>query len=449
MSPIRPLAITAALLIGASLGGCSTLDKLNPFDNNKANKVVASQGQRIPLVAFNQKVEVAEALKGQEILVPPMQLVDSWPQPGGPEQGWIDNVAAAQNFQVAWRADIGRGTSDRFHITGTPVVADGKVFALDAEATVAAVNADTGQVVWRTDVAVKTRRDKEAFGGGVAYANGKLYVSSGYRFVAALDAASGRVLWRTATEAPMHDAPAVGGGKVFAIDVNDQMVSFDAETGRADWTYQALSEPARLIKASAPVVAGDAVIGAFASGELVALRTSNGNVLWSQTLSRSSRTNALSEIRDIAGRPVVRQGEVFAGSHSGLFAAVDQITGQPKWSIPTTTISTPWPAGDAVYIVSKSGEVIAASRASGQVYWIRDLNAGIEKRKKRGIFYGPVLASNRLIVTSNKGVAIALNPKNGAVLSQIDIGGGGLVAPVAAHGLVYLINTDGDLVAIR
>jgi hypothetical protein len=227
MSPIRPLAITAALVIGAGLGGCSTLEKINPFDSSKGNKVVASQGQRIPLVAFNQKVEVAEALKGQQIVLPALELNDSWPQPGGPQQGWVDNVAAAQNFQVAWRTDIGRGTSDRFHITGTPVVADGKVFALDAEATVAAVNADTGQVIWRTDVAVKTRRDKEAFGGGVAYANGKLYVSSGYRFVAALDAASGRVLWRTATDAPIHDAPAVGGGKVFAIDVNDQMVSPD------------------------------------------------------------------------------------------------------------------------------------------------------------------------------------------------------------------------------
>jgi outer membrane protein assembly factor BamB len=448
MSPIRPLAITAALLLGASLGGCSTIEKLNPFDS-KANKVVATQGQRIPLVAFNQKVEVAEALKGQPITVPAMELVDAWPQPGGPVQGWIDNIAAAQNFQVAWRTDIGQGTSDRFHITATPVVADGKVFAMDGDATVAALNADTGQVIWRTGVAVKTRRDKEAFGGGVAYDNGKVYVASGYRFVAALDAATGRVLWRTATDAPIHDAPAVGGGRVFAIDVNDQMNSFDAETGRADWTYQALTEPARLIKASAPVVVGDTVIGAFASGELVSLRTSNGNVLWTQTLSRSNRTNALSEIRDIAGRPVVRQGEVFAGSHSGLFMAVDQVTGQPKWSIPTTTISTPWPAGDTVYIVAKAGEVIAASRASGQVYWIRDLNAGITKRKKRSIFYGPVLAANRLIVTSNSGVAIALNPRTGAELSRIDIGGGGLVAPVAANGLVYLINADGDLVAIR
>ena len=93
--------------------------------------------------------------------------------------------------------------------------------------------------------------------------------------------------------------------------------------------------------------------------------------------------------------------------------------------------------------------MIAASRASGQVYWIRDLNAGITKRKKRSLYYGPVLASNRLIVTSSKGAAIALDPKTGATLSQINLGGPGLVAPVVANGLVYVVTADGDLVAIR
>jgi outer membrane protein assembly factor BamB len=448
MSLIRPLAVMAVLLAGASLGGCSTLDKVNPFDKKK-NKVIASQGVRVPLVAFNTKVEVAEALKGQAIVLPAMQLIDSWPQPGGPTQGWVDNVAAAQNFQVVWRRDIGQGANKEFHITATPVVADNKVFVMDGEASVSALDANSGAVIWRTDTAVHTRRDKQAFGGGVTYANGKVYVSSGYRFIAALDGASGRLLWRTPTDAPIHDAPSVGGGHAIAIDVNDQMVSVDAETGAPDWTYQALTEPARLIKASSPVISGDAIIGAFASGELISLRASNGNPLWSQVLSRSNRTNALSEIRDIAGRPVVRQGEVFAGSHSGVFMAVDLQTGQPKWAIPVTTLSTPWPAGDVVYVVSKAGEVIAAARASGQVYWIRDLNLGIKKRKNRSLYYGPILASNRLIVTSDNGAALALDPKTGATLSQINLGGPALVAPVAANGLVYVVTADGDLVAIR
>jgi len=50
----------------------------------------------------------------------------------------------------------------------------------------------------------------------------------------------------------------------------------------------------------------------FASGELVAQRAPNGNDLWTQALSQSNRNNALSEIRDIAGRPVIYRGDVLA-----------------------------------------------------------------------------------------------------------------------------------------
>ena len=59
-------------------------------------------------------------------------------------------------------------------------------------ATVTAFDAQSGSQVWRTNVRPDTRRDKEAFGGGLAVAEGKLYVTSGYRFAAQLDAASMR-----------------------------------------------------------------------------------------------------------------------------------------------------------------------------------------------------------------------------------------------------------------
>lgn len=444
----RSGAAVAALLLAVGLSGCATIGKVNPLHKAK-NKVVASQGERVPLVSFNQKVAVSTTLKGQAFNLPAAQAVASWPQPGGPAGGWVDNIAAGANFQVAWRRSLGEGSNRKYHVTTTPVIADGRVFAMDAEATVSAIDANSGQPIWRTEVAEHTKRDKEAFGGGVAYSGGKVYVASGYRFVACLDGATGRILWRTHVDAPIHDAPAVGGGRVFAIDVNDQMLSFTADTGALDWTYQALTEPARLIKASAPVVSGDTVIGAFASGELIGLRTSNGNQLWAQVLSRANRTNALSEIRDIGGRPVVREGEVYAGSHSGVFMSVDLHTGQSRWSLPTASITTPWPAGDVVFVISQAGEVMAASRADGQIYWLVDLNAGIKKRKKRSIYYGPILASGRLILVSSKGEAVAMDPHTGAVQSRLNLGGPSTVAPVAANGTVYVVTSEGQLVAIR
>jgi outer membrane protein assembly factor BamB len=321
---------------------------------------------------------------------------------------------------------------------------------MDAEAGVFAFDAQSGRKVWSVDLAPRSKRDKEAFGGGLAYLEGKLYVTSGYRFVAALDASDGKQIWRQGVDAPIHGAPIIADGKVMAINIDDELETFNAGTGTPDWTFQGLTEPARILKASSPAVAGDTVIAAFASGELVALRAANGNESWTQVLSRASRTNALSEIRDIAGRPVVYRGDVYAGSHSGVFMSVDLRTGQPKWTLPIASISTPWPAGDVVYILSKAGEVVCASRESGQVYWITELNKGIKKRKKRALYTGPVLASGRLIVVSNHGEAKALDPKTGALQSTLKLSKEGAeIAPMAMNGMLYVVTDDAKLVAIR
>jgi outer membrane protein assembly factor BamB len=305
------------------------------------------------------------------------------------------------------------------------------------------------------------RRDREGFGGGLAYAGGKLYMTSGFRLAAQIDANTGRVGWRTRTEQPIHGAPTVFGGRVMAVALDNTLLTFDAATGAPGWTYQALSESARILASSTPAVAGDTVVAAFGSGELVALRTANGNDLWNAALSRASRTSALSEIRDIAGRPVIYQGDVFAVSHSGVFAATDLRTGQARWSLPVVGITTPLPAGDVVYVVGTDGRLICVSRDSGQIYWLRDLNAGFVPRKKGGLWgigahteakplwTNPILANGRLILGSSVGQLVAVNAKTGEVQRKVEIGAPVLIGPIAAGEMIYLVTDNGQLVALR
>lgn len=460
------VAVLAASAI--ALAGCSTIGavgdaagRLNPFRKDEP-KEVATDGRRISIIAFDQRVEAAEGLKGVDFYLPAATPLANWPQPGGDPDRTIDHVEAAPAFEIAWRKGFGKGSNRHFHVTAPPILVDGRIYVMDAESDVAAVDARTGEVIWRKSIHSRTKRDKRGFGGGVAFSGGKLYVASGFRFVAQLDPATGEVGWRRDTSSPIHGAPIVTHGRVFVVSTDNEMLTFDAASGTPGWTYQALVEPARILASSSPAAAGDTVIGAFASGEVVALRASNGNDLWNNTLARASRTSALSEIRDVAGKPVIYEGDVYAASHSGVFAATDLRSGQPRWSLPVASISSPWAAGDVVYIVSQAGEVICASRSSGQVYWIKDLNEGqvakkgtffgIGKKEVKGgrtLWFGPVLASDRLVLASSDGRAVALNPKTGELIKTVTVGAPVLIAPIAAGGMVYLVTDEGQLVAIR
>ncbi|MDB5430956.1 MAG: dehydrogenase [Caulobacter sp.] len=449
---------SSAIILAAALAlaGCSTISnvgstvgKLNPFASKKPQEASdASESQRISIVAFDQKVEANENLKGQDFFLPAAAAQADWPVPGGNAEQSVENVDAAPAFQVAWRRGFGKGSGRSLHVTSPPVMADGRIYVMDAEATVVAIDARSGGVLWKTNLKPKSKRDKMGFGGGVAYADGKLYVASGFRFVAQLDAATGKLGWKTATESPIHGAPNVSGGRVFVISTDNELLVYDITSGNSIWDYQALIEPARILGASSPAVSGDAVVGAFASGELVALRTSNGNQLWNTTLAKASRSNALSEIRDVAGRPVIYKGDVYAASHSGVFAATDLRSGNARWTLAVASTDTPWPAGDVVFVTSTAGEVVCASRETGQVYWVRDLNQGL-KKKKRAIWTGPILVNDRLILVSDKGQAIALDPKSGVTKASLKVGASVLIAPIAANGMIYLVNDKAELVAIR
>ncbi|MFO0541275.1 MAG: PQQ-binding-like beta-propeller repeat protein, partial [Phenylobacterium sp.] len=213
-----------------------------------------------------------------------------------------------------------------------------------------------------------------------------------------------------------------------------------------------------------PAVSGDTVVAAFGSGELIALRAANGNDLWSEALSRASRTNALSEIRDIAGRPVIYQGDVVAISHSGVLSSTDLRTGQTRWTLPITGITTPWVAGDVIYVVDRTGKLYCLARETGLAYWVRDLGEGREKRggflgfgggsdpKKPGVkpvWSSPILAAGRLLLASNTGEMVAVNARTGEVERSVMLGESVTVGPIALGETVYFVTDEARLIAVR
>jgi outer membrane protein assembly factor BamB len=467
--------LKVALLCGLALtvASCGTVRRSLPFGlgGKDAPGATATEGQRISVLEFEQQLAPSAALSGRDFFVPGPQAAVAWTQPGGNADNAIEHVIGAAEFQIGWRRSIGAGSS-RTRQVMSPIVADnGRIFVLDGEATVSAVDAASGSISWKANIKPDEREGRSGFfgiggsstgggfGGGVAVGGGKVFVSSGYRTVTALDQNTGAVLWTTPVDVPIHGAPTVAGGRVFVVDVENQILAFDVATGNQTWSYRGIPEPARIMRASSPAVVGDTVIAPFSSGEVTALRASTGQSLWTQTLSRTSRTSALSEIRDIAGRPVVSRGVVYAVAHSGVLSAMDIRSGQPKWQLPIAGVNAPLPVGDVVYVVSKDGELTVINRESGQVYWTRNLNEG-RVRQEGGFFgfwdrtvtpewSGPLLASNRLLLVNSFGELVALDPKTGAQTATLKLGAASFIAPAAYNGSVYVLTDKGDLVSIR
>jgi outer membrane protein assembly factor BamB len=450
------------LVCGAALSvtACGTVSNLLPFNLGRSPDAgpVASEGERLSVLEFDQAMVPSPALAGRDFFLPGPQAAVSWPAPGGNAENAVEHVIAGADFTIAWRRNIGAGSARTRQVMSPAVAENGRIFALDGEDTVTAMDAQSGSVIWRASVKPEGR-ESGGFGGGVALGGGKVFVSSGYRTMTAFDQTSGAMLWQTPVDVPIHGAPTVAGSRVYVVDIDNQILAFDVNTGSVEWSYRGIVEPARIMRASSPAVTGDTVIAPMSSGEVFAFRAATGQPVWQEELSRTTRTSALSEIRDVAGRPVISRGFVYAASHSGVLASMDVRTGQSRWQVPVAAVNAPLPVGDVVYIVSKAGELSVLNRETGQVYWTRDLNDG-RVRQEGGFFgffdrtvrpswSGPLLASNRLVLTNSDGELVGLNPKTGEVITTLRLGAPSYVAPTAFNGAILVVTDRGEVISVR
>lgn len=441
----------AMLAAAAALSGCSTVGSLWPFPGKPSQAPADAQEGRISILSFEQKLVEDPGLRGA--LQPPAPHAQiAWSQPGGSADNAPGSIEGSSEPEIQWRASVGEGDAARSRLTAPPVIADGKIFVFAGNQTVKALDPRSGDVIWsrrlRSD---NPKRDGTAQGGGVAYDNGRVFASSGFGFMTALDANTGEPIWRVSTTAPFSAAPTAANGRVFASTNDSELLAFDAASGAVLWTHQAIAEPARVLSASSPAVTNDAVIAPFASGEIVALSPANGRRLWVDALSRAGRLTSLSSISDVAGRPAVVGGAVYAASHSGLLAAIDQRSGQRIWDSDLASTQTPYLAGDAMFVLNTDAELVALDRTSGKVYWITELQRyeSPKKRKGRIAWAGPILFGNRLVVVSSTGELSFVDPIEGEVVRTINLKAPLFIPPVAADGVLYVLTNEGRLIALR
>ena len=409
-------------------------------------------GKRISVLELQKKLEPDSAALNEQGYTPPSSWHNEfWPQAGGYPTHAMQNLDLnAGPLKELWRADIGRGATKALPLASEPIVAEGKIFALNTESELHALNATTGQKLWHVKVRPAYESDT-VIGGGVAYSRGKLFVSTGYDYLVAISPDGGKALWSARLPAASRAAPTVVDDRVFVTLMDNHLVVLSADDGHTLWDFSGISETAGLVGAASPAVSAEVVVPAFSSGEIFALRVENGTVAWGDNLSTFRRAGGLSSIADIRGLPVIDKDLVLAVSYGDNMAAIDLRTGSRLWQREIGSQETPWVAGDHVFVLSNANQLVALRRDTGVIHWITDLPRFEKPEDRSGpIFWtGPVLAGGRLIMASSTGAVTEVNVGDGKVLRKWDAGRPVSLPLVVAGGMLYMLADDGELLAFK
>jgi len=408
-------------------------------------------GQRIAVLTGEGDVTVDPETAALPMSLPAQSPNSDWSQSGGNPTKSMGHLALAAAPARAFMVQAGRGSTLTARLAAAPIVVGGRVYVIDTLGTVRAFDTRNGGQVWSSQTPTEKGNTASLYGGGIAYDQGRIYATNGLGYVAALDERNGGLVWQVRPGGPLRGAPSVANGAVYVMSQDNQLYSLKEADGSTNWSAAASLEIAGVFGSASPAVGQGTVVAGFSSGELNAYRYENGRQVWQDALQRTTIRTSVSSLSDVDADPVIDSGQVIAVGQGGRMVALDIITGQRQWELNIAGISTPWVAGDWIFVVTDQAKLLCVARQTGKIRWINQLPQFLKPKSKRGEidYSGPLLAGGRLIVTGSNGALIYVDPTTGAFQSQSTLGAPISLSPVVAGSTLYILDDRGRLSAFR
>lgn len=434
---LRRLVVAAAVL----LGGCGLFSSEDP----------PLPGDRIPVRLVGDDQILDPSIARGLIDLGPAQPIQSWSQRNAVPSRAPGHIAGPAGLSPQWRTDIGAGSGSAGRITSPPVVADGRVFALDAASRVTAVDAGGGRVLWQRSVVPEGESARAGFGGGIAVSDGRVLVSTGFGEVLALSVSDGTIIWRQNVGGPVRSGPAVEDDSVVVVTRDNSGFGLSASTGEFLWNLPGTATTAPgVLSAASPAMSGGLAVLPFTSGEVVAVRANSGRVVWADALAGGRRGLARASITDVTGDPVIAGVGVFTANQSGQMVAIDGRTGRRGWLRGFGSSNPAWVVGETLFVIDDQAQLRRLAVANGQTIWSTPLPEYREGRRRTAIVYGgPVVAGGRIYVTSSDNAILVFDADTGRQIESVALSGGSSTGPVIVGGTLFVLADNGVLHAFR
>lgn len=293
-----------------------------------------------------------------------------------------------------------------------------------------------------------------------AVVKGIVYFGSTDHYLYAVDQQTGTLKWKAKTGSLVTSSPAVENGTVYFGSFDGLFYASDAETGKLKWKYQTAGErrfagthlhgtqPAgeRMpdpfdFYLSSPVVRKDKVYFGSGDGNIYALNTDTGKLIW------KVQTGDV-----VHASPALADGTLFVGSWDSYFYAIDADNGKTKWRFKT---------GEDADIHNQVGIQSSATVRDGVVYFgCRDSNlyaldarTGAKKwvfnNKGSWVIGSPVVKDGRLyFTTSDSGMFYGVDAKTGDKIFSLKLIWPMFSSPAIAGNTLYIGSHEGKVMAI-
>ena len=351
--------------------------------------------------------------------------------------------------QKLWDERVGKG-ADVTGVRMAPYYADGKLYAIGSDGTIAAFDASNGHTLWNKHLGQRHGwilhhgKNSVRFAGGPAVEGNLLVAGTIEGVVEAFDAASGAERWHAEVSSEVIAPAAIADGIVVVRTNDGRLYGFDANDGSRKWIYDRSTVPALSLRGNGtPRVVEGVVYAGEDNGKVIALRLSDGNLLWEQTLSPGEGRSEIERLQDTDGGLVVDNGVVYTSAYRGLVAALIAQSGRPLWTHNLSGYTGVSLAPTQVYAVD-----------SDSVVWALDLRTGSSDWKNDALKYrwltGASAMGDYVVAGDLDGYVHWLAAGDGKLAARVRLSKHAIqAAPIVVGDTVYVEDIDGRIGAYR
>jgi outer membrane protein assembly factor BamB len=352
--------------------------------------------------------------------------------------------------QRLWKARVGDGAG----VSGVrlrPAVADGVLYAVSTDGSIAALDAGSGKTLWSNHSRQhgwfgwgdKKRKDSY-YAGGPAVSGGLLVVGTLDGHVYGFDAKDGKPRWTAELPSEVIAAPVIDHGLVIVRTQDGRLYGLDAGSGERRWVYDQGSVPSLSLRGNGEVLAANGVVFYGSDdGKLVALREDNGEKLWEQKLASGEGRTDIDRLDDADGSVLLDGNTLYAAAYHGNLTAVDGPSGRPLWGHPFSTYASLAVHGNALYGVDDSSQVWAFDKSTGADMWKSD------KLRYRWLS-APAVQGDYVVTGDMYGYVHWLQSGDGALAARERLSKKAIRAqPVVVGDVAYVEDVAGHIAAYR
>ena len=199
------------------------------------------------------------------------------------------------------------------------------IFFITEDGVFTRLSRDTGDVLFTKKIDNKIKTG--LFSGSDNY----FFFTDQRNFLTKIDE-KGNLIWSKKLPNSINLKPFFYNNQIIFKYINNNIESFDINTGLSLWSYVRKNPPLSINVQSPLAVLNDILYSGFPGGKVVIIEPESGSFLTELTLSRPKGVTEIERTNDVAGDLGIIDSMLIASSYNGEITAFDRASGSKIWS---------------------------------------------------------------------------------------------------------------------